>query len=77
MEKEPCTKFCGDLVRFHKVIKIPKFEFSVNDVIPPNIQKQHPWFSLHFLTTFMEKKPSLKFYGAFDHFSQTYEIAKF
>ena len=25
----------------------------------------------------MEKKPSLKFYGVFDHFSQTYEIAKF
>ena len=42
MEKEPCTKFCGDLVRFHKVIKIQKSEFSVNDVIPPNIQKITP-----------------------------------
>ena len=25
----------------------------------------------------MEKKPSLKLYGVFDHFSRTYEFAKF
>ena len=34
MDKEPCTKFCGILIRFHEVIKLQSFGFSVSDVIP-------------------------------------------
>ena len=37
----------------------------------------HSWFSLYFFVRFMEKKPPLKLYGAFDYFSRTYEVAKF
>ena len=33
MEKEPSTKFCGILVRFHIVIKLHSFELSLSDVI--------------------------------------------
>ena len=37
----------------------------------------HPWFSWNFFVTFMEKTPSIiKFYGIFDNFSQTCEVAK-
>ena len=35
-----------------------------------------PWFSLHFSVIFKEKKPSIKFYGVFNHFSWTYEVKK-
>ena len=38
IEKESCTKFCGILVRFHEIIKLQSFEFSLSDVIPANIQ---------------------------------------
>ena len=38
MEKESCTKFCGVFVRFHEIIKLQSFEFSVSDAIPANVQ---------------------------------------
>ena len=37
----------------------------------------HPWFSLHFFVSFMEKKRPIKFCGVSDHFLRTYEIEKF
>ena len=37
MEKERCTKFCGNLMRFHEVLKLQSFAFSVCDVIPANV----------------------------------------
>ena len=42
MEKEPCAKFCGILVRFHEVIKFKKIDFGVSDVIPANVQNISP-----------------------------------
>lgn len=35
------------------------------------------WFSLNFFVRFIEKKPSIMFYGVFVHFSWTYGVAKF
>ena len=77
MEKEPCTKFCGVLVRLHKVINLQRFEFSVSDVIPANVQNILPLIFFAFFVIFLEKKPTIKFYGVFDHFLGTYEVAKF
>ena len=37
----------------------------------------HPWLALHIFVNFMEKEPFTQFYGCFDLFSQTYEVAKF
>ena len=53
MEKEPCTKFCGVLLRFLEVIKLQSIEFSVSDVIPANVQNIFHWFSLLFCASFM------------------------
>ena len=77
MRKDPCTKFCGVLIRFHKVVKLQSFEFSVSDVIPENVQNISPLVFFAFFVSFMEKKPPIKFYGVFDHFSRAYEVAKF
>ena len=76
MQKEHCTKFCSVLIKFQEVMKLQRFEFSVNDVIPANVQVL-PWFSLQFFVNFTERKPPIKFHGVFVHFSQTYEVAKF
>ena len=57
------------LVRFHVVIKLQGFEFSVSDVIAL------VFFAFFFFL--MEKKPPVKFYGVFDHFSRIYEVSKF
>ena len=35
------------------------------------------WFALPNFVNFMEKEPFAQFYGRFDRFSQTYEVAKF
>ena len=35
------------------------------------------WFALHIFVSFIEKEPFAEFYGLFDRFSQTYEVAKF
>ena len=77
MRKDPCTKFCGVLIRFHEVVKLQSFEFSVSDVIPENVQHISPLVFFAFFVSFMEKKPPIKFYGVFDHFSRAYEVAKF
>ena len=37
----------------------------------------HPWFSLHFFVSFMQKKRPIKFCGVSDHFLRTYEVEKF
>ena len=36
MEKEHCTKFCGDLVRFHEVTELQSFVFGACEAIPTN-----------------------------------------
>ena len=60
MEKEPCRMFCGVLVRFHEVIKLQSFEFSISGIILANVQNIFHWFSLHFYASFMEKKLPIK-----------------
>ena len=37
MDKEPCTKFCGMLIRFHEVLNK-----SVSEVISANVQNISP-----------------------------------
>ena len=77
MEKQPCTTFYGVLIRFLDVIKLQSFEFSVNDIIPANVQNISPLLLLHFFFCLTEEKHPLKFYGVFDNFSRSYEVAKF
>ena len=60
MEKDPCTKFCGDFIRFHKVIKLQSFELSKSDVIPTNVQNMPPLVFFAFFISFMEEKPPTK-----------------
>ena len=61
---------------FHEVMKLKSFEFDVSDVIPANVQIVSPWYSLHIFVNFMKRGPTTKFYGVFDHFSQTDEVEK-
>ena len=77
MEKESCTKFCGVLVRFYKFLKLQSFEFSISGIIPANVQIISPLVFSAFFVGFIEKVPPIKFYTVFDHFSRTYDIAKF
>ena len=42
MEKEPCTRFHGLLVRIHEVIELQSFEFSVSDFVTANVQNISP-----------------------------------
>ena len=42
MEEEPCTKFCGVVVKFHEVIKLQGFKLSESDVISANVQNISP-----------------------------------
>ena len=56
MDKAPCTKLYGVLIRFLKVIKL-SFEFNVSDVIPANVQNISPVFIfcyvfVHFLRAY-------------------------
>ena len=37
----------------------------------------HPWFPFNIFFVFVEKERFIQFYGPFDHFSWTYEVAKF
>ena len=71
-------KFCGILVRLHEIVKLQSLEFRVSNVIPANVQNISHFFGffLFFLLVLL-KKPPIKLHGAFDHFSRTYEIAKF
>ena len=77
MEKESCTKICGVLVRFHEIIKLQSFEFSVSDVIPANVENISFLVFFAFFISFVEKNPPKKFHGVFYNFSRTYEVAKF
>ena len=80
MEKETCTKFCG--VFWSVLTKL--WSYKVLNVAwvtsyPRMYKIFHPWFSLRIFVNFMEPfmEPFTLFYGHFDHFSWTYEVAKF
>ena len=62
MDKAPCTKLYGVLIRFLKVIKL-SFEFNVSDVIPANVQNISPpfLFFVMFLYIFYELMKLMKF----------------
>ena len=75
MEKRPCTNVCGVLVSFHEVMKLKAF-FESNTT-PTNTQHISSLLSSHTFVNLMKKKPSSKFNGVFDHFSQIYEVRKF
>ena len=59
MEKERCTKFCGDLIIFQANIKLQSFAFSVCDIIPANVKDMSTMVFVAFLVTFMEKTPPI------------------
>ena len=61
MEKEPCTKFCGVLFRFHEVIKLQSFEFGLSDVITANVQNISPLVFFAFFVGLLRK--NLKSYA--------------
>ena len=77
MEKEPCTKFCGVLISSHEVLKLQNFESGGIDVIPANIQNISSLVFFAYFFKFYGKTAFTQFYGDFDHFSITYEAAKF
>ena len=77
MEKELCTKFCGALISSYEVMKLQSFESGVSEVITANVQNISPLFFLNVFDNFMKKVVFTEFYGRFDHFSRTYEVAKF
>ena len=56
--------------------KVAHFWIQRKEVIPANYETFYLCF-LGVFFRFMEKKTPIKFYGAFDHFSQTYEVPKF
>ena len=60
------------LVKFRDVQKLQSFGLS--DVILQMYRAFHRWFSLYL---FIEKEPPIKFCGVCDHFSRTFEVAKF
>ena len=76
MDEEPCTNFCGVLTRFHEVIKMQSFEFSVSDVIPTNVQNISPLVFFTFFVSFMEKNPT-KFYGILTFFRALMKLRSF
>ena len=65
------------MIGFQEVINLWTFEFSVSDVILPNVQNISPLVFFTFFVRFMEKKPPMKFCGVFVYYSRTYEVAKF
>ena len=77
MDKGPCTKFCVILIRFHEVIKLQSFEFSVSDVVSAIVQNISPLVFFALFVSFMEKKPPIKFYSVFNHFLRSYQVKKF
>ena len=77
MEKEPSTKFSDVLIRFHEVMKLQSFGFSVSDVIHANVKSISPLFFCIFLLVLWKKKTSVKSNGLFVHLSWAYEVAKF
>ena len=63
-------------VSFYEVMKLQSFQFEVCDVIPASVENILPLL-FFFVVDFMKKEPKTKFYGVFEHFSQTHEITKF
>ena len=57
-------------------MKLQSFQFEVCDDIPANVENILPLL-FFFVVDFMKKEPKTKFYGVFEHFSQTHEITKF
>ena len=74
MEKEPCTKFCGNLISFHEVIRLQSFEFDVSDITPANLQNILPLLHLFAFVNFVQKEPYTEFYSVSDHFTRSYEV---
>ena len=74
MEQEPCTKFSGVLISFHKVMK-----FSIQHRWHHTQERKYftPAFLCISLVDFIKKEPNTKFQSVFDHFLQTYEVMKF
>ena len=70
MEKELCTKFFGVLI---SSLEVTKFSIRHEWCHTRDCTKQ---LSLVFVN-FMEKEHFTHFYGRFDNFSWTYEVAKF
>ena len=65
------------IVRRTICIKLQSFDIRKMALYLRMYKTFHPWFSLHFLVRFMEKKASYKVLWYFCLFSQTYEVAKF
>ena len=57
--------------------KVTRFEFSVSEVMPANVQNSSSLVFFKLFFSFMEEKHPLKFYGVFYHLSRTYEVVKF
>ena len=77
MEKELCAKFCGASISSYEVVKLQSFESGVSEVITANVKNISPLLFLHVFDNFMKKVVFTEFHGRFDHFSRTYEVAKF
>ena len=77
MEKEPCIMFCGVLNSSYGVMKIQSFKSSVSGAIPGNVQNISFLIFFAYSCHFMERESFAQFYGGFDHFPWTHEVAKF
>ena len=69
-----CTKFCGNFIRFHEVIKLQSFSCSV--CTRECIKCVTPGFLCIFCYFYGENTYIIKFYGVLNHFSQICEVAK-
>ena len=71
MDKQPCTKFCGVLTSFNKVMKLQNLNWMQMTSQLQMHKTSHLWFSFHIsVTNFMENEHSMKSDGVFD---QTYK----
>ena len=68
MEEEVCTKLFGALISFHEIMKLHKFKFGLNDVIPKNVKNIPLLVFFTFFVNLMEKEPFIQFSGVFDRF---------
>ena len=77
MDKEPCTKFCDVLIRFHEDIKLHSFEFKVSDILHENVQNISPLlFSIFFLLV-LWKKLLIKLFGVLTMFHKLIKSRSF
>ena len=76
--RKSVVQFCDDFIRFYIVIKLKVLHSAYATSYPRMYKTCHPWFSFFpWFVTFMEKTPLIiKFYGVFNHFLRTCEVAK-